>query len=80
MIEIEALINEVINATEKLRSGKATTEELERVTTSIMLHEDYEKTDEEFQGIIELLDTAEIQNLSEQQIGEMLEHLRTYIR
>lgn len=78
MVEMKTLIRDLANSSEKLKRGETTVEELEKVTTSIMLHEDYEGMDEEFQDIIELLDTAEIQNLSERQIDEILERLNAY--
>ena len=73
------LLKELESVIERYMEHKAIGEDLDHVTTSLMVHDDYEKLPRKLQETIEYLDTWETQHFTRDDLERALEVIRSFL-
>jgi hypothetical protein len=76
---MDKLLKELESVLERYIENKAIGEDLDHVTTSLMVHDDYEKLPAELQETIESLDTWETQHFTRDDLERALKTIRTFL-
>lgn len=79
MNALNDLGQELVNVINELKEGKVNEEAIEDITSKIMVHNNYEKTSQAFQNNIELLDTWEIQQLTDHDFNSIQCYLEEWL-
>jgi hypothetical protein len=75
---MDKLLKELESVLERYIDHKAIGEDLDHVTTSLMVHDDYEKLPGELQETIEYLDTWETAHFTRDDLERALETIRSF--
>jgi hypothetical protein len=78
-INLGKLLKELESVLERYIEHEAIGEDLDHVTTSLMVHDDYEKLPEELQETIEHLDTWETQHFTRDDLERALKTVRSFL-
>jgi hypothetical protein len=76
---MDKLLKELESVLERYIDNRAIGEDLDHVTTSLMVHDDYEKLPAELQEIIEYLDTWETEHFTRDDLERALETIRSFL-
>jgi hypothetical protein len=72
-------LKELESVLERHIEHEAIEEDLDHVTTSLMVHDDYEKLPDELQETIEYLDTWETQHFTRDDLERALKTVRSFL-
>lgn len=76
---MDKLLKELESVVERYMEHKAIGEDLDHVTTSLMVHDDYEMLPDELQETIEHLDTWETEHFARDDLERALETIRSFL-
>jgi len=74
---MDKLLKELESVLERYMEHKAIGEDLDHVTTSLMVHDDYEKLPDELQETIEYLDTWETEHFTRDDLERALQTIHS---
>lgn len=77
--EIKQLTIELLPLIEQYKNGQIPGEELESKTSQIIIHDDYEQANPQFQHAIEVLDNWDVEQLKPSELDELIAQLRRHI-
>ena len=76
---MDKLLKELESVVERYMEHKAIGEDLDHVTTSLMVHDDYEKLPGELQETIEHLDTWETEHFTKDELERARRTIRSFL-
>jgi hypothetical protein len=76
---MDKLLKELESVVERYMEHKAIGEDLDHVTTSLMVHDAYDKLPGELQETIEYLDTWETEHFTRDDLERALETIRSFL-
>jgi hypothetical protein len=76
---MDKLLKELESVLERYMEHRAIGKDLDHVTTSLMVHDDYEKLPDELQETIEYLDAWETEDFTREDLERALETIRSFL-
>ena len=76
---MDKLLKELESVVERYMEHKAIGEDLDHVTTSLMVQDDYENLPDELQGTIEYLDTWDTQHFTKDELERARRTIRSFL-
>jgi hypothetical protein len=76
---MDKLLRELESVLERYMEQKAIGEDLDHVTTSVMVQDDYEKLPSDVQATIEYLDQCDTQHVARDDLERALKSIRSFL-